>query len=270
MMLSTDDAILRVKRDLIFSAVVRKGFLALMLVIAMLGPMLHSGWISGFVLMTLLICWMALQAKSLRKSQQAAFSPMLIAAGDFQQAEEHIEQSLRGFSITQNVKVMCLHYLGMLRHAQKRFDESAMLCRAVLERQTRRINPIERPATLMLADSLLELNDLHGAHDAIARLYKHQLSLNEAMQLMVIELDYQSRIASWKTMLAGAPAKIELAEAMPTASAARAQAFLSLAAQNMGLTELSQWLRRRVELLMDRKILIEQRPLLASLWDIGP
>jgi len=265
-MLSTDDAILRARRDLALSTFVRRLLLIIMLIVALVGPMLQGGWVSGGLLVGLLIFWMSLQARSLRLSQETAHSPMLIAAGAYQEAEEQIERSLRGFSIAQNVKLMGLHYLSLLRHAQKRFDEAVLVCHALLERRGT-IESIERSTRLVLADSLLELNDLRGAHAAILGLYSHRLSLGEAMQLLVIELEYSARVGGWQEMLNNAASKIDLAEAMPGEAAARAQAFLALAAKMSGLTEMSLWLRRRAELLMDPSELIGAKPFLRELWE---
>lgn len=265
MMISTDDAILRVRRDLALTILVRRLLLILMLVVALFGPLLQGGWITGIVLVGLLFLWMSLQAKSIRRSQEAASSSMLIAAGAYQEAEEQIERSLRGFSIAQNVKLIGLHSLGVLRHAQRRFDEAALVCRALLDRRDKS-EPMERSAKIVLADSLLELGDLRGAHDAILGLYSHRLALGEAMQLLVIELEYSARIGAWQEMLANAASKIDLAEAMPTQPAAKAQAFLALAAKRTGLSELAYWLQRRSELLVDPSELTQAKPVLGELW----
>lgn len=269
MMLSTDDAILRARRDLAMGTFVRRALLVSMLVVALLGPILQGGWVSGAILVGLLFCWLSLQARSFRRSQEAVQSSMLIAAGEYQQAEAQIERSLKGFSIARNAKLIGLHHLALLRHAQRRFDETVMVCRALLDRPTK-MDHVERSSRLMLADSLLELGDLRGAHDAIVGLYNYRLSLAEAMQLLVIELEYSARASAWKEMINNAPTKIDLSEAMPTVSSARAQACLALAAKNSGLSELSQWLRRRAELLVDPSELVRDKQFLAELWETSP
>ena len=52
----------------------------------------------------------------------------------------------------------------------------------------------------MLADSLLELGDLAGAHEALVSLYSQKLTLIEAMNLLVVQLDYESRVGAWPSM----------------------------------------------------------------------
>jgi hypothetical protein len=119
---------------------------------------------------------------------------------------------------------------------------------------------------LILAESLLELGDLRGAHEAIIALYTQRLSLAEAMKLLTLQLDYLSRVHAWEAMLEGLASRVALSELMNTPQAARTQALLALAALHTGRSDLSTWLRRRVGLLIDVPALVEASPLLAPLW----
>jgi hypothetical protein len=79
-------------------------------------------------------------------------------------------------------------------------------------------------------------------------------------------VDYEARVGAWQQMMNGAMSKVQLAELMPTPSAARTQAYLALAGRKVGRQDWSNWLRRRVELLADPLKLVVERPLLAELW----
>jgi hypothetical protein len=125
---------------------------------------------------------------------------------------------------------------------------------------------LSKSSRLLLADSLLEMGDLRGAFEALAGLYNHRLSLGEALNLLRVQTDYLSRIGAWQEMVNGITTKVELAEIMPTPNAARTQALLALAAKKTGRTDWYEWLRRRVELLVDVKELAEERPVLWELW----
>jgi hypothetical protein len=118
----------------------------------------------------------------------------------------------------------------------------------------------------MLADALLELGDVRGASEAINGLFAQRLSLNEVMKLLAVQLDYQSRLGAWNDMMNGITTKVQLAELMPAASAARAQAMLALAAKHTGRPDWADWLRRRAELLADVQKLTTDRPALWELW----
>ena len=212
--------------------------------------------------------WLVLSYRSVKGQQLAAESPMLIAAGEFDQAEEQIEASLRSFSLFRGAKMLSLHHLALLRHAQKRWQDSADLCRTLLKQKLGSMQAIARPSRLLLADALLELGDLHGSYTALASIYQERLSLGEAMNLLMIQLDYESRLGAWESMLPRGSSykRVQLAELMPAASSARSQAFMALAAKKMGRTDWSDWLRSRAELLADPADISRDRPVLSELW----
>src|SRR5690606_4345148 len=141
------------------------------------------------VMVVVMGIWVALSIRSVRGSRLAAGSPSLIAAGQFEEAERQIETALRTFSLFRTVKLLSLHHLALLRHAQRRYHDAATLCRALLRQRLGAMSSINRQSRLILADALLEIGDLRGAHDAITGLYKQRLSLSEAMNLLQIELD---------------------------------------------------------------------------------
>src|SRR5438034_240127 len=95
-------------------------------------------------------------------------------------------------------KLLGLHHLAMSRHAQRRWQDSALLCRALLRQRLGSVRALSRSSRLMLADSLLELADLHGAHRAINDLFGERLMLAEALNLLQVQLDYASRIGAWE------------------------------------------------------------------------
>jgi hypothetical protein len=211
-------------------------------------------------------------------------SPSLIAAGQFDEAEEQIERVLVTFWSLRSAKLLGLHHLAVLRHAQRRFGESAMLSGALLRlarpgpmggwflgrsgsRQPAWLPPgVARTTQLMLADSLIEMGDLPGAHLALGGLFAQQLSLAEAMNLLVIQLEYEARIGAWGSMLSNVGHKIQLAELLPSVPAARAQALLAMAAMRSGRPDLADWLRTRVALLVDVNELTAQRPMMNEVF----
>jgi hypothetical protein len=257
----------RLRRDLALTGMV-KGALLLAGAAAIFAQAIPGLAFGGSVALAAVAgAWLLLSYLSARGSRAAAVTPALIAAGEYEQAEDSIEEALRGFSLLRSVKLRSLHHLALLRHAQRRWPESAMLCRALLAERLGILSSIGRSARLVLAEALLELDDLHGVHLALDGLYRQPLALGEALELTVLQLDYLSRIGQWQPMMEASRGKVELAELMPPAKSARAQALLALAARKLGLAEWEHWLRKRVELLTDRAELLAQRPLLADLWD---
>jgi hypothetical protein len=154
----------------------------------------------------------------------------------------------------------------VLRHAQRRWQDAAALAGAVLAQRLGSLRGLARQSQLILADSLLELGDLNGADKAIGALYAQRLNLAEAMNLLALQLDYQSRVHAWDRMVSGLAHKAQIAELMTTTNSARTQALLALAVKHGGRADWSDWLARRAALLVDPSDLVAARPLLAELW----
>lgn len=264
-MIRAEAAISRFRRDLGLGRLVRVAFGAALFATFLL-PLTPVKLDPLLVLPVIACAFLALSAGSVRGSRLITESPSLIAAGQFDEAERRIDQALRHFSIFRHVKVLGLHHLALLRHAQKNWQESALLCRALLVQTPASLQGLGKPARLMLADSLLELGDTRGAADAIADLFRQRLSLSELLKLLAVQLDYQSRLGQWAEMMNGLTSKVQLAELMPAAAAARTQALLALAAKHEGREDWSDWLRRRAELLTDVQRLAAERPVLWELW----
>jgi hypothetical protein len=265
-MIPAERAIARFRRDVTVGMVLNALLLAGIFFCVLLGGAFSNGVVDVLLLTGVLAVWLTLGYQSLRGQRLAAGSTSLIAAGQFEQAETQIEQALRTFSLFRTSKLLGLHHLAVLRHAQRRWDEAAELCRALLRTRLGNLRGLSRQSRLILADSLLEMGDLRGAHQAIAALYAERLTLAEALNLLGVQLDYGWRVHAWEAMLEGAATKVQLAELMNTANGARAQALMALAAKRLGREPWRQWLQKRVELLCDVRELVARRPVLAELW----
>jgi hypothetical protein len=268
--LSTDSTISRLRRDLALGALLQGTLFAAALASLVVLPLLLPQVNSSVALLAVFIIWVALMYNSAKGSRLSADAPGLIAAGQFEEAEGQIEQTLKAFSMFRGIKLQAAHQLAVLRHAQRRFRESAALSQAVLAQRGAAATPMSRSVRLLLADTMLEIGDLRGAYDALSGIYGQRLSLSEVLNLLLSQLDYESRIGAWSRMMHDAMTKVQLAELMPPPAAARTQALLALSAKNIGRADFCDWLRSRVELLVDPPTLVAQRPLLADLWPAAP
>ena len=261
-MIPVEVAIHRVRRDITLAVMLKGVFFAAVFACLLIGPTQFK----AAALMAVGFLWVWLNVSSARGSQLAAESPSLIAAGQFDEAEKQIDLAMRTFSLFRAVKLQSLHQLALLRHAQHRWQESAALSRALLSKRMGPNRGISRQSRLILAESLLEMNDLRGAYEAMAGLHQDRLPLREAISLLAVQLDYESRLGAWDRMMTDAPAKSQLIELMSASHAARSQALLALAARKLGRADWSDWLARRAELLADVQSLIAQRPMLEEVW----
>ena len=265
-MLSAQAAIHRYQRDVAVGFLLRSLLLVGCALSVFVLPFLLEWFDRAVALSVILGVWMVLTATSAKNSRLLAPSPELIATGQYEEAERRIDESLKAFSISRTSKLLGLHHLAALRHRQRRWQESATLCQAVLSQRLGASEGLGKTSRLMLADALLELGDLRGAGDALDGLRGEQLALQETLTMLQVELDHQSRLGAWDRILVGLPTKVQLAETMPPPAAARVQALLALAAMKAGRTDWADWLRRRVELLADVGKLTAERAVLWELW----
>ena len=268
---TVEGAIARFRRDLALAAALRWTLVAGAAGAGILQASPLFGGIAGtLALLVIGVIWLLLSYRSVQGSRIAAAAPVLIALGQYDQAEQQISEALNSFSLFKGIKLRGLHHLAVLRHAQGRHAEAAALGRAVLREYPGHGGNLSRSARLLVAESLLEVGDLRAAHEALMGLYSERLSLGEALELTLVQLDYLSRVGAWGHMLHGLMQKVELAELLEAPRAARAQALLALAARRQNKKEWEHWLRRRAELLATPDDLIKVRPLLAELWAPSP
>src|SRR5438552_17590277 len=109
-MLAADYAISRCRRDLTLSALLRFVLVALALACLFVGPLINNGMLSGFVLTAIGVIWITLSFRSAKSSQMAQASSSLIAAGQWERAEQQIDQALRAFSLFRTNKLLSLHH----------------------------------------------------------------------------------------------------------------------------------------------------------------
>jgi hypothetical protein len=261
-MISADHAISRYRRDLTLSlalklALIGGGLIALAAV---------EGASRAYVVTAFMAVWLMLSFKSAKPSRLVADSPALISLGKYEEAEASLDEALRSFSMFRTVKLLSLHHLAVLRHKQHKWSDAAKLCQAVLGQRLGGLTSLSKPSQIMLADALLQLDDLQGAYAAISALYNHRLSLAEALQLMVLQLDYETRIGAWNNAFHNVQHKAGMCELLPSPEAAAAQGLMALAAKKLGQAAWSDYLRQRVELLADVNELCLRKPILKELF----
>ena len=256
----------KLRRQLALSALLQNGLMtigiiAVILSVFELGPQnLAMGMLLGVG-----VSWMMLTYNSVRSAREAADIPLMIAAGEFGEAENRLAELLKKFNLFRNVRLQGLHQLVLLRHAQRRSEETVELARALLAQRLGKLGALSNSTHLILAESLLKIGDIRGTYQEIALLYDRRLALPEAIGLLRVQLDYLARIEAWEPMLYGLRERIALCELMPSADAAGCQALLALAAKRISRHDLSEWLKARALLLVDAEQLTADRPILTEL-----
>src|SRR3954462_15193885 len=131
-MLTAQAAIHRYQRDVVVGRALRFLLVGGGAVSVLVLPFVLRGFEPTIGLSIVLGAWLWLSFASAKNSRILAPSPELIATGQFEEAEERIERGLRAFSLSRTSKLPGLHHLAALRHKQRRWQDAAALCRAVL------------------------------------------------------------------------------------------------------------------------------------------
>lgn len=207
--------------------------------------------------------WFVFVALTVRSRRLAIDAMPLIAAGDFNAAEDRLSQSLSSFSASRRTTLLGLQQLATLRHAQSRWADAVELTRELLARRRGpREQSMETQSRLMLAESLVELGQLDAAAAELTALMSMPLDLRETLTMIAIRLDYHARRDEPQAMLAHLPQTLAMIELLPPPLLARAHALLAWAAWRAGDEPRRAFLANRTRLLGDVEALVARRPLL--------
>lgn len=275
--LPTELAIARCARQISVARVLRVALLSATFLVPLASPVLatrQSGLVGGLLLwglpLAVMLLWILASVAGVRVSRLVQAAPSLIAAGLLEQAELRLAEGIRRFTLARSSKLLALHHLALLRHAQRCFADSARLAEAALARGVDSVDPQTGvSARLLVADASLELDDLSRCHAMLLGLRSRGLPLSDLLHLTALEVDYLGRIAAWREMLQDLRRRLELSELMPPAASVRAQAWLALAAAKCGDSETSEYLSRRCRLLADPGELVSDRAAFAELFGDG-
>ena len=97
-MISAESAIRGLRRDLTLSSILKAALLGAGMAALLAGPIYGSAWSSTAAVIAIAALWVLLSYRSALRSHAAADSPLLIASGQFDEAEQRIEGVLRGDS----------------------------------------------------------------------------------------------------------------------------------------------------------------------------
>ena len=259
--LSAEQAITLARRWIVGSWLLNAVLFGLVIVATVWGYVSGLGLAPGFAVGVL---YFVVLVAGVQSRQLVLAAVPLIAAGDFVEAEQQLGQSLRSFSLLRSTKLIGLQQLATLRHAESKWADAARICRELSNRRGGTGRPgsgFDVQNRLMLAESLVELGDVHGAGVELLGLASLQLDLRETLLLTLVRLDVQSRMGHWEAMMADPQATMNLIELMPTVPAARAYALMALAADRVKAAGWRALFARRATLLMDANDIVANRPI---------
>lgn len=210
--------------------------------------------------------WIALGVRGARLAREARLGAMLLEAGEIDAAQQHFLTALTGLTPLRSVKLLACHQLAVTAHVSRAHRGAAVLCRGLLAHRLGSMKSVATATRLILADSLLTLDDVVAAGDVVKTLSRTNLSLADQMTFLPIELRYQLSAGKSADAVESLPDKVRLAELLDSPAASLSHALLAEACRRNDLATEKRYLLRRAALLGDIDALLEKhRPLLGQL-----
>jgi hypothetical protein len=221
-------------------------------------------------LVLLAAVWILLSFRGVLLLRRARHGAALLAAGRVEQAQRDLVDVLGRFTLLRSVKIMAGHQLAVATHAGGRYAEAIAICREVLRHRLRGARSAATGLRLILADSLLMLDQIEAAGPVMQAMDAYDLSLADRMTLLPIKLRYQLSAGRDAEAAGSLPDKVRLAELLDSSSAALAHALLAEACRRAHLPQQQHYLLQRAELLADLGPIVGRYPQLLGDLGIGP
>ena len=241
-------------RQLTMIRIVRYGVLGLLLAGFLGASFTTQEWArqtTVLVSVAALVAWVILLIGTTRLTREVQTGSLLLSTGQLDEAEVWLKRAIERFSLSIQGKIYACMELASLFVRQERYVEVAAVCRTVLRQPLKRLRHVFVSARLMLADSLLELNQLNEAYEAIRPVYDEELSLHDRMRLLPIELRYALAVDRPDTAVESLEEKVRIAELLDSRQAALVHALLAEACRRRNLSDKQAFFTKRAKLYHD-------------------
>ena len=224
-----------------------------------------QGWIIAGMA-ALVGIWMLLALRTLRQVRTTRSSAALLAQGRIEEARRGLLLALNGLTPLRSVTILACHYLAVAAHLSRSYREAIALCRELLAHPLGSMKNLATATRLILADSLLMLDEVDAASLVVQSIDGTKLSLADRLTFLPIELRYQLITDQAGQAVESLPEKVHLAELLDPWGAALTHALLAEACRRTNLIRQQDYLLRRATLLADLEpIIARYEPLLNSL-----
>jgi len=204
--------------------------------------------LSFIALLTLLVGWVLVILRSIRLTREIQTGSVLMAIGKLDDAEVWLKRGMTCFSLSRRTKLMAGEVLASLFLRRGAHGEVIAICRELLRYPLKRLHHMWVNTRLMLADSLLMLDRLAEAYEAILGVYDVPLSLEARMKLLPIQLRYELAAGHAASSVSSLPEKLRIAELMDSEGAALVHALLAEACRRQAMPAQHAFLAERPRL----------------------
>ncbi len=219
-----------------------------------------------------LIVWVLSLLNSSQLMRQVRTAGALLSIGQLDDAEIWLLRTLQRFTLSIRTKTLALQHCASLFFHRDAHAEVVKICRSLLGERLVGLKQVWINARLMLADSLLMLDQVNEAYEAIRPVYDTKLSLADRMKLLPIQLRYELAAGYPTAALQNLPEKLQMAELLESPRAALVHALLAEACRRNHMPELEAYLARRAWLYHDLDSVASRYPVIAPIasMPLGP
>ncbi len=209
------------------------------------------------------VLWILLMLDTIRRAREVQAGSILVATGQLDRAEQWLRDSLQRFSLSLQAKIMACQQLASLYFRKEAHQDVVAICRVLLRQRLGSVRNALINTRLMLSDSLLMLDRVSEAYEAMRPVYDTPLSLADRMKLLPIQLRYELAADHAASAVQGLPEKVQIAELLDSPRAALVHALLAEACRRQSMPRQHEFLARRARLYHDIEPIIARYAVIA-------
>jgi hypothetical protein len=217
------------------------------------------------VLAGTLLGWVCFIVHSIRVTREVQAGSVLLMTGQLDDAEVWLRRGMERFSLSAQAKLMAGQQLASLRFRRDAHQDVVVICRELLRHRVRQLRQAWVATRLMLADSLLMLDRVGEAYEAMRPVYDAPLSLGDRMRLLPIQLRYELAAEHSASAVGGLAEKVQIAELLESPRAALVHALLAEACRRQRMPGHHEFLAERARLYHDLDLLAERFSVIAPI-----
>lgn len=257
--------------------------IAVIRVLAILAVALLAAWstwepaqldrrVAALLVGVVLLGWIVLALVSFHLARMLQMARILLGTGQTDNARVWLGRVMTGWSLSSRIQLVACQHLASSFSAKDGHEEVVSICHELLRHRLGRLKSVVVNTRLMLADSLLMLDRVGEAYEALKPLSDLPLSLADRMKMLPIQLRYELRAGQPALAAESLPEKVRIAELLESPQAALVHAMLAKACRRQGMHAQAEFLIRRARLYADLAPLAQRYEVIADVAaaDGGP
>ncbi|MGQ9648881.1 MAG: hypothetical protein ACUVXJ_02095 [Phycisphaerae bacterium] len=228
--------------------------------------------VAALLVAVVLAGWIVLALVSFHLARMLQMARILLGTGQTDNARVWLGRVMTGWSLSSRIQLAACQHLASSFSAKDGHEEVVSICRELLRHRLGRLKSVAVNTRLMLVDSLLMLDRVGEAYEALKPLSDLPLSLADRMKMLPIQLRYELRAGQPALAVESLSEKVRIAELLESPQAALVHAMLAKACRRHGMHAQAEFLMRRARLYADLAPLAQRYKVIADIaaTDGGP